>query len=35
MIHFLKNFAMACGLFQFPAFGAGRIGLDSRAAAKA
>jgi len=35
MIHFLKNFAMAGGLLQFAAFGAGRIGLDSRAAAKA
>lgn len=35
MIHFLKNFAMAGGLLQFVAFGAGTIGLDSRTAAKA
>ena len=32
MIHFLKNFAMAGGLLQFVAYGAGRISLDSRAA---
>jgi putative oxidoreductase len=35
MIHFLKNLAMAGGLLQFTAFGAGRIGLDSRNAANA
>ena len=35
MFHFLKNFAMAGGLLQFVAFGAGTIGLDSRAAARA
>ena len=33
MIHFLKNLAMAGGLLQVAAFGPGRIGLDSRAAA--
>ena len=33
MIHFLKNFAMAGGLLQFVAYGAGRISLDNRAAA--
>ena len=35
MIHFLKNFAMAGGLLQFVAYGAGRISLDSRVAAVA
>jgi len=35
MIHFLKNFAMAGGLLQLAAFGSGRFGLDSRAAANA
>ncbi len=30
MIHFLKNFAMAGGLLQFVAYGAGRLALDSR-----
>jgi len=35
MIHFLKNFAMAGGLLQFVAYGAGKIGLDSRVAAAA
>lgn len=29
-IHFLKNLAMAGGLLQVAAFGAGRIGLDNR-----
>ena len=29
MIHFLKNFAMAGGLLQFVAYGAGRISLDN------
>ena len=28
MIHFLKNFAMAGGLLQFVAYGAGRISVD-------
>jgi putative oxidoreductase len=32
MIHFLKNLAMAGGLLQFVAYGAGRISLDSRVA---
>ena len=32
MIHFLKNFAMAGGLLQFVAYGAGRISVDHRAA---
>ena len=32
MIHFLKNLAMAGGLLQFVAYGAGRISVDSRAA---
>ena len=32
MIHFLKNFAMAGGLLQFVAYGAGRISLDGRIA---
>ena len=31
MIHFLKNFAMAGGLLQVLAFGAGRFSLDARA----
>ena len=35
LIHFLKNFAMAGGLLQIAAFGAGRIGLDSRSVARA
>ena len=35
MIHFLKNFAMAGGLLQFVAYGAGRISLDGRAASAA
>jgi len=30
MIHFLKNFAMAGGLLQVVAFGAGRFSLDAR-----
>ena len=30
MIHFLKNLAMAGGLLQFVAYGAGRISLDGR-----
>jgi putative oxidoreductase len=29
-IHFLKNVAMAGGLLQLVAFGAGRLGLDAR-----
>lgn len=33
MIHFLKNFAMAGGLLQLVAYGAGRISLDGRVAA--
>ena len=33
MIHFLKNFAMAGGLLQFVAYGAGRISVDGRIAA--
>ena len=33
MIHFLKNFAMAGGLLQFVAYGAGRISVDGRTAA--
>ena len=32
MIHFLKNFAMAGGLLQFVAYGAGRISVDGRSA---
>ena len=32
MIHFLKNFAMAGGLLQFVAYGAGRISVDGRTA---
>jgi putative oxidoreductase len=35
MIHFLKNFAMAGGLLQFVAYGAGRISVDGRTAAAA
>jgi putative oxidoreductase len=35
MIHFLKNFAMAGGLLQFVAYGAGRISLDNLIAAGA
>ena len=35
MIHFLKNFAMAGGLLQFVAYGAGRISLDNRVASTA
>ena len=35
MIHFLKNFAMAGGLLQFVAYGAGRISLDGRVASAA
>ncbi|PTQ12681.1 LysR family transcriptional regulator [Sphingomonas oleivorans] len=31
MIHFLKNFAIAGGLLQVAAFGAGAISLDGRA----
>jgi putative oxidoreductase len=31
MIHFLKNFAMAGGLWQVVAFGGGRFSLDARA----
>ena len=34
MIHFLKNFAMAGGLLQFVAYGAGRISVDYRIAAR-
>ena len=34
MIHFLKNFAMAGGLLQFVAYGAGRISVDSRIATR-
>ena len=30
MIHFFKNFAMAGGLLQVAAFGAGRFSLDAR-----
>lgn len=35
MIHFFKNLAMAGGLLQVAAFGAGSIGLDSRLAGRA
>jgi putative oxidoreductase len=35
MIHFLKNFAMAGGLLQFVAYGAGRISVDNRIATSA
>ena len=35
MIHFLKNFAMAGGLLQFVAYGAGRISVDGRTASAA
>ena len=34
MIHFLKNFAMAGGLLQFVAYGAGRISVDNRVATR-
>ena len=34
MIHFLKNLAMAGGLLQFVAYGAGRISLDGRVDAR-
>ena len=34
MIHFLKNFAMAGGLLQFVAYGAGRISVDHRIATR-
>ena len=34
MIHFLKNFAMAGGLLQFVAYGAGRISVDYRVATR-
>jgi putative oxidoreductase len=34
MIHFLKNFAMAGGLLQFVAYGAGRISVDNRIATR-
>ena len=34
MIHFLKNFAMAGGLLQFVAYGAGRISVDYRIATR-
>lgn len=34
MIHFMKNVAMAGGLLQVVAFGAGRLSLDGRQAAK-
>jgi len=35
MIHFLKNLAMAGGLLQFVAYGAGRISVDGRVGATA
>jgi putative oxidoreductase len=35
LIHFLKDLAMAGGLLEIAAFGPGRIGLDSRSAARA
>ena len=35
LIHFMKNFAMAGGLLQIVAFGAGRISLDNRSVAGA
>ena len=35
MIHLLKNFAMACGLLQVVASGAGAYSLDNRKAAPA
>ena len=34
MIHFLKNFAMAGGLLQFVAYGAGSISVDYRVATR-
>jgi putative oxidoreductase len=34
MIHFLKNFAMAGGLLQFVAYGAGRISVDNLVATR-
>ncbi len=34
-VHFMKDLAMAGGLLQIAAFGPGRIGLDSRSAARA
>lgn len=34
MIHFMKNVAMAGGLLQVVAYGAGRLSLDARIAAK-
>jgi putative oxidoreductase len=34
MIHFMKNVAMAGGLLQVVAFGAGRLSFDARFAAK-
>jgi len=34
-VHFMKDLAMAGGLLQIAAFGAGRIGLDSRSVARA
>lgn len=35
LIHFMKNLAMAGGLLQIAAFGAGRISLDNRSVAGA
>jgi putative oxidoreductase len=35
LVHFLKDLAMAGGLLQFVAYGPGKIGWDSRAAANA
>jgi putative oxidoreductase len=35
LIHFMKNLAMAGGLLQIVAFGAGRISLDNRSVARA
>jgi putative oxidoreductase len=35
LIHFMKNLAMAGGLLQIVAFGAGRISLDNRSVAGA
>ena len=35
LIHFMKNLAMAGGLLQIVAFGAGRISLDNRSVASA
>ena len=32
LIHFFKNFAIAGGLLQVAAYGAGRISLDARRA---